>query len=101
MSDNSFGSDRADTFNQATPQILLNPCQRGRFGFAIFNHLKLLTILEMFFPSALELKSLSGLDIGKVTDDRRLGGAQASSPSHEREVFVIERQYNHFRQNER
>ena len=45
----------------------------------------------MLFPSALKLEGLSRSDIGKVTDDRRLGGAQASSLTRERGVLGGER----------
>jgi hypothetical protein len=70
MSHNPFGSNGADSFNQTAAQILLNPRQRGGFGFAVFDNLKLLPVLEMVFPSALELKGLASLNISEVTDDR-------------------------------
>jgi hypothetical protein len=70
MRHNPFSGNGTNALNQTATQIFLNPCQRGRFGFAVFNDLKLLPILEMLFPSPLKLKGLSSLNIGKVTNDR-------------------------------
>ncbi len=44
-----------DSLNLTAAQILLNTRQRRGFGFAVFDNLKLLPVLKMFFPSAVEL----------------------------------------------
>lgn len=43
----------------------------GWFGFFVVDDFKLLSVLGVFAPSALELQGLSGLDVGEVADDER------------------------------
>jgi hypothetical protein len=66
MSHNPFSGNGTNALNQTATQIFLNPRQRCGFSFAIFDNLELLPILKVFFPIALELEGLSGLNIGVV-----------------------------------